>query len=1069
MRFAKRYISYLVLFVLLIALGSLFFVVLASDEKVTFEDQNLEATIREVLDQPAKDLHASSLSKITELDLSGRGITSLSGIEYLSNLTILNLENNKVKDVSPLARLRKLRKLNLRTNDLIRLEDVNFESLANAPLTHLNLDNNAVVRENGQRIWLSDIRVLSNFSSLQELTLSENKITDISPLSTLSNLKSLSLQYNLIEDISPLRRSRFLKTLNLGNNKITDLTPLAELYRLVNLDLRSNKNIASLRPLEDLTRLKTLFLGNVPVGDEISVLANKRILRELSIENAQIVDITAFKDLKNLTSLNLRGNNIVDLAPLSGLTKLEYLNVQLNRNIDSIAPLASLIRLEKLDIQDVPIGDEVSVLANFERLEFLDARNCGISDTRVLGALMERGALQDQPASGKTASIDLRDNPIPVSNADAYQPIRAHWSKIDERLPFALPEYTPLAAPVFSALAGFYEEPFELAITSDLVDANIYYTRNGSEPTIESIRYTAPILIQSRAGEPNKLSENPRVSPSWKSPNGEVMKATVIRARVISADGAQSSPIVTNTFLVDPDKRYSLPVISIVTNPAYLFNYRYGIYVMGEIYDQYDDPVAGVNPWERAANYTQRGAAWERPLHIEYFAVNGVREVSQDASVRIQGAATRERTQKSLRIYARCVNPCQSTFDYELFPGLTSTATGAPIQQFKTFLLRNSGNDWEKSMFRDALVQSLVQDTRLDAQAYQPTIVFLNGEYWGIHNLRERLDEYYLESHYGIDPRDVVILTENSAIVTGEAGDQQHYLDMLEFIRTHDMAVAENYEYIQTQMDVDNFIDYQIAEIYSDNTNWPNVNIKYWRKKTAGFEPNAPYGQDGRWRWMLFDTDFGFDLSEEGSSDHNNLRDAIQPNWNEWAGFLLRSLLQNPEFQTKFLSRFADQLNSAFLPRHVVEKINQMQAVLEPEIAEHIRRWRGKGGTMEEWQDSVNVMRDFAALRPENVQKHLIEYFALGGTSTLRVVVDAKMGYLRVNSLDLLPGTPGVADPGAWEGVYFDGVPVDIRAVAYPGFRFERWEGVDGEVAGVEQLSLALSGDVRLRAVFSKE
>jgi len=1046
MRFAKRFISYLVLLFWLIGLIGLFLITLVADQKVVFRDPNLEASIREVLAQPLQPLHASEVSKIIELDAAGKGITSLAGIEYLSNLTVLNLENNKIQDVSSLAGLKKLRKLNLKSNGLTDLDKANFETLAGAPLTHLNLDYNVVSPESGPPVWLSDISVLRKFRMLKELTLSQNKITDISPLSPLDNLKTLELQNNLIQDVSALQQLKSLKTLNLGNNQGFDLTPLA-----------------------GLNQLKVLNLDNLPVGDDVIVLGDKHDLEELSIANGLITDIAPLQELKHLTSLNLRDNDIVDLSPLSSLTKLEYLNIQSNQNVDSILPIRDLTLLEKLDIQNVPVGEEVSALANLNRLEFLDARNCAITDTTVLGRLMANGTLQDNQKIGKTASIDLRDNPISVTQEDSYSPIREYWENIDERVPFVLPEHSPLVAPVFSASGGYYDRPFELALTTDLEHGDIYYTLDGSAPTRESNLYSAPIVIQSRVGEPNTISEIQEVSPRWIPPIGEVYKATVIRARVFD-DSNKSSPIITNTFLLGKKEKYTLPVISIVTNPTYFFDHKYGIYVMGDIYDQFFDPDSAFNPWERAANYTQRGGAWERPIHIEYFDVNGVRGFSQDGNVRIQGVASREQSQKSLRFYTRCENGCNETLQYELFPGLTSTGAGEPIQEFKTFLLRNSGNDWSQTMFRDAFSQSLVEHTNLDIQAYQPTVVLLNGEYWGIHNLRERLDEYYLENHYGIAPEDVVILSELDTVVIGEAGDEQHYLDMLAFIKTHDMTDPENYAYIQTQMDVGNFIDYQISEIYIDNYNWPHANIKFWRKKTESFEPGAPYGQDGRWRWMVFDTDFSFGrYGGEQASSHDNLMKAINPEWHEWAGFLLRSLLENPEFKVSFINRFADHLNTSFESRRVLDKIDQMQAGIAPEIEEHIRRWRGSDGTLQQWQTSVDALRFFAETRPQYVKEHIMNNFGLSGTVEVHLETDQDMGYIRINSIDIIEDTPGVMDPGAWTGVYFHGVPVEISAVPYPGFRFVKWEVLNSDAIQSDRLSLTLAQDISLRAIFSEE
>lgn len=1070
MRFAKRYRNYLILLFWLVGLGSMFFVTLAADELVVFPDKNLEAVIREEIGQPFKPLHSGGLKKITELDATGKGITSLEGMQYLTNLTVLHLEDNQISDVSPLAGLRKLRTLNLRRNGITDLRKANFEALSAVPLKKLNLDYNVHLAESGQHIWLTDISVLSSFTSLTELTLSQNHVSDIAPLSQLPNIKVLILDRNLITDITPLQGMRFLKTLNLSENNVADIGPLAELWDLQNLYLSSNTQIDTIQPLAKHRQLRILYLDNIPVGKELPMLSNKGSLRELSLASTGITDISPLKSLIHLTNLNLRDNDIVDLTPLSGLRKLEELNIQANLHVQSLAPLSRLTAMKKLDIQDVPVGDQISVLENMDRLEFLDARNCGITDTTVLGSLMARGALQDYEKGDRSAFVDLRDNPLSVTEMDSYHAIRRYWENLDERVPFVLPEFTPLAAPALSKPGGLYTQPFDLVLKTNLPDTAIYYTLDGSEPTIASIQYTGPIAIHNRAGEPDTISRIPEVSPRWIEPAGEVFKATVVRARAINTKTLETSPVVTSTYLVDENKKYKFPVISLTTDARYLFDYETGIYVMGEIYDQWYNPESGLNAWEVQANYNQRGETWERPIHVEYFNTDGVREFSQDASVRIQGAATRERAQKSLRIYAGCDGHCEPAFAYDLFPGLTGTGTGKPIREFTTFLLRNSGNDWEQTMFRDALMQSLVEHTNLDTQAYQPTIVFINGEYWGIHNLRERMDEFYIENHYGIAPEAVVILTENGELSSGTAGDEQHYFDMIAFIESHDMADPSNYAYVNTLMDVDNFIDYQIAEIFFDNTNWPHVNIKYWRKNTAAYQPDAPYGHDGRWRWMVYDTDFGFGLiGRELDVYHDNLTMAIDPNWNDWAGQPFRSLLQNPEFKTKFINRFADHMNTSFERQRVREQIDQMQANLAPEMEEHIRRWRGAGGSMEDWQSQVELLRHFGQYRAEFVTKHISEHFRLSGIVDVHLETDPQMGHIRINTVNIAAGTPGVYNPGSWTGAYFRDVPTEITAVPNPGYRFEKWEGLDGSIAQTQTLTLTLEETVSLKAIFSKE
>ncbi len=389
----------------------------------------------------------------------------------------------------------------------------------------------------------------------------------------------------------------------------------------------------------------------------------------------------------------------------------------------------------------------------------------------------------------------------------------------------------------------------------------IYYTLDGSEPTRNSPVYIAPILIESRLNEPNQLSNIKEISGYWKKPQGEVFKATVVRAKVIHDRDNTGSISITGTYFVGEEilSHYSLPVVSLTTNAGYFFDYQDGIYVKGAIYDKnYDPAIKNLANYD--ANYYQKGKQWERPVHIEIFEPGDLLGLSQNGAIRLHGHATRVLPEKSLRIYATSEYDPKDIFEYELFPGLTNRIDGQSIQQFDNFILRNSGNDWDHAFLRDALMQSLVSHTSLDTQAYRPVIVFLNGEYWGIHDLRQRLDEYYLASTYQVDPGQVVILESDQQIFHGNPGDEDHYTAMLEFIKENHLEDDENYETIQTFIDVENFTDYLISEIFYANTDWPHNNVRYWRLKTDGYEPGSPPGHDGRWRWMLFDLDLGFGL-----------------------------------------------------------------------------------------------------------------------------------------------------------------------------------------------------------------
>lgn len=651
-----------------------------------------------------------------------------------------------------------------------------------------------------------------------------------------------------------------------------------------------------------------------------------------------------------------------------------------------------------------------------------------------------------------------------------------------------------LETPLFSVSGGFYSNDFDLTFSHPDELVQIYYTLDGSVPdpnnldgttylyknqyprnpgdpfgeffsnSFQSYLYIEPISIYDRSAEPDKLTQ---ISSTWDSnpsyiPANPVKKGMVVKARAIKP-GAIASKTVSNTYFVNSNgtNPYTLPLISISLQEDAFFDYFSGIYVAGQIFDQWRDN----NSWAEAdggspANYWLRGDFSESTAHFELFeAAGSTASLSQEMGIRLHGGWSRSYPLKSLRLYARA-RYGESHFNYPFF-------TDNQHSSFRRLILRNSGNDFESTFMRDAAIQKVVAHLNFDTQSYQPAIVYLNGEYWGIHNIRERFDKHYLERVYGVDPENIDLL-ENYA--NADEGDADHYNAMLGFIRDNTLSNPSNFEYIKTQMDVSGFIDYQVANIFAANTDWPGNNIKYWRLRTTQYLPNAPLGHDGRWRWLLYDTDFGYGLV--GAVHHNTLQFAAQANgpaWPnpDWSTFLLRKLLENESFKLDFINRFADLLNTTFLPGRVTAIINEMKQVLEPEIPEQIQRWRSPGwGSISNWNNQVNVMTSFATQRPTIQRNHIRSYFGIPNNINVTVNVNQpQAGYIRINTINIAPETPGVMDhPYPWSGIYFRNIPIQIEAMAKQGYVFSHWEGADN--LNDPLLNITPTGNIALTAYF---
>lgn len=768
-----------------------------------------------------------------------------------------------------------------------------------------------------------------------------------------------------------------LESLRLDNNMLTDISPLADLKKLTTLTLRGNQ-INDLSPLARLTRLQVLDLRDNAVGDA-SFLAELTDLEDLNLRGNEIADISFLATLTKLKELNLRDNEIIDISALAQLPKLEDLNLR-NNKIRDVSPLAGLTNLTKrLYLEGNPVN-------NFRPLRYV---------------------LKD------VADLDIT---------------------------FALSD------PDFSVLSGFYESSFQLELTTYRTNGDIWYTLDGSEPDPvknpeKTFKYKEPLTIGSRQGEPNIWSKIRTTFHSWQGPpKAEVFKATTVRARVFIGDQAWGD-IETQSYFIDPNmtSRYSMPVISLVTNPTGLFDDHTGIYVPGDRY---------VPDNQRTGNYWASGIKWEREAHLEFFEADGEFGFAQGVGIRIHGGITRSWPQKTLRIYARREYGLDK-ITYDLFPDHYDYDV-----RYERLLLRNGGNDMRRAFMRDALIHQLVGHTGMETQAWRPVIVFINGEYWGIHNMRERLDQHYLHEKFGVNKEQIVILEGNAVKVQGPAGGSRHYKDMLDFMRNNSLANESNYRYVQTLMDTDNYIDYMVTQIWSANTDWPHNNIRFWRIEAPDEQLTDLPGHDGRWRWLLYDLDYGLGLAEEVS--HNSLERVIHST--DWSTFLFRNLIKNQEFRTDFINRCADHLNYTFAPDRVNQMIDEMSEVYRPEMEEHLIRWPYTS-SVRQWETYVNNVRKWINARPDHMRKHIISEFKLSGHTDLTISIsNGSGGIVRVNSLSVSGKEP-------WTGTYFKGIPVTIEAIPDEGYVFVGWQGAI--TSANPSQSLNMTDKTSLVAVFA--
>ncbi len=548
----------------------------------------------------------------------------------------------------------------------------------------------------------------------------------------------------------------------------------------------------------------------------------------------------------------------------------------------------------------------------------------------------------------------------------------------------------------FSTKGGFYQEGILLEMRSP--GARIYYTLDGTLPTRKSEVYKKPLFIE---------------------------ETTVVRA--IARRAKKKSKQKGHTYFIGEPKS-NFPIVSIAIPPEVLFDPELGLFMEGSHAD---------STWKKdGANFWSKK---ETKINCEIFEPDGKCAFRSMTGLRLFGGMSRLFPQKSVSIIARN-RYGKKRIKHKIF------GKGTP-NKFKFLVLRNSGSDFSKTHFRDPFITSLLDDWDLETQDSRASHVYINGKYWGIYNIREKVNRYFLNTYHDID-KDSIDLIEHK--ISLKRGSKKHYLKMLEFMAKNDLSESQNFAYLQSQMDVENFMDYQIAQIYMDNQD-AGGNIKFWRPQT----------EDGRWRWILYDTDWGFGLHSSYAYKFNSLEfhTAVDgPDWPNppWSTFILRSLLENPSFQRAFVLRFMDRINETFEPTKVTATLDEFYNEYLPEMPRQFKRWRN---SEKKWNRHIDRIREFAEKRPAYVRKFLQEKFKVG--DMVDVSVDIKGG-----GKVLLNGIVEIKDN--FKGKYFEKLPIQLKAVPNFGYRFSHWKGVD---VNDEDVDITLELDekvIKIKAVFEK-
>jgi hypothetical protein len=545
--------------------------------------------------------------------------------------------------------------------------------------------------------------------------------------------------------------------------------------------------------------------------------------------------------------------------------------------------------------------------------------------------------------------------------------------------------------PAISPEGNMYQSAQSVSFSVNSNSAEIYYTTDGSIPTKSSHLYTNPVFI------------------------GET---TVTKARAFE-NSKLPGKVIAHTFFIN-EENVNLPIISFSTNPAYLFDDEKGIY----------DNVLKMK---------------EIPVTLEYYESYGNKSFTVNAGSRIAGLNIWRFAQKPFTVYLRGKYGDES-INYKLFK---EKNTGI----FTKFNLRNAGDDWEGTFFRDPLMQYITVGQMDNAvQCYQPAILYINGEYWGLINVRDKFDELYFISNYNVAPNNIDHLRygfddyHNFGLYT-ELGDSTEYVDLVRFMVNNDMSVQSNYDYVDSLMDIGSYMDWVIQEIYVANPSWRH-NHEWWRNKI----------NNGKWQWMNIDMDRGFDISNIAS---NLLDDFIE---NSYSGTkhgdpIFKNLIDNEYFKNYFINRFVTHINTTYNANRIISVIDSMQNNIREAMSNHIARWSDYNSinSIDDWENEVEELREFARERSQYAYSQISSELYVSGNINLDLEVDpASSGSVFINDV--------LATKDTFNAAYFSGIPVYLKAIPDIGYQFSHWEG--GVAGNTNKAEINPVSDVSVKAVF---
>lgn len=514
-------------------------------------------------------------------------------------------------------------------------------------------------------------------------------------------------------------------------------------------------------------------------------------------------------------------------------------------------------------------------------------------------------------------------------------------------LPLLLMSLIDMAQPIekacFSVPGGFYEASPTLEIVPFYPQHHIRFTTNGNRPTAQSRLYTGPLLLD------ESLYSNSAIHTIQVAPEKDmhypdsVAHCIVIRAAVFDAEEHCLSEVATNSYFIQSlgCNTHGLPVLSLCADSLDLFGYYNGIMVPGAWFSP--------NLVDWTGNYFCKGLAWEKPCNVEFYEQDNT-GVNQIAGLRTHGGASRRFQQKGLKVYAK-EEYGKKRFEHVFFPENT------PLDSYKHLCLKPFRcSNWMTTGIQDQFAQQVARALDVDGLASRQMVLYLNGEYWGIYALEESPDERYLEDHFDVGLDESNIIKQWFIL---EHGNDAQWNELFQWVKETDLSIEENYNHLCEQIDIDNFIDYQIFELYSGNVDWPKNNVRCW-------QPNH-----GKWRWVFYDGDGCFfrdwdvfaNAVDTSSVTIGNNPSAFQ------ATLFFRKMMENQTFKERFSTRFQQLLTHSWQYEQLSPLFQANCDQIRGEVPSQCDRF-GFPSSLEKWEEDVDRVDGFLrALNPAIEQK----------------------------------------------------------------------------------------------------